>query len=66
MERDFFGMTGMSYIYGESSNGDICRPKTENRRAKWETANYNITSIHDDFKTIYVYNVIKAYFHWDD
>ena len=40
--------------------------ETEKRRAKWIDANYNIISMHDDFKTIYGYNVTKTDFHWDD
>lgn len=40
--------------------------ETAKRKAKWETNNYNIISMKDDFKTIYGYDVTKTDFHFDD
>ena len=39
--------------------------ETESRKAKWIEAQYNIISMHDDFKTIYGENVVKTDFHFD-
>lgn len=39
--------------------------ETAKRKAKWETNNYNIISMKDDFKTIYGTNVTKTEFHFN-